>query len=187
MNNLDWQRLHILSVVLECKSLSEAARRLGLSQPTVSRQIRALEQDVGETLIDVTPDGSHPTAAALLLAPALSDMMRAANSVASLQITPTDTPVVRVTCGPWAAALFSKKIRCLVGDPPDTEIEIVSSITFVDLPRRQADIAIRNQRPTDQRLVLKRLPDYSCAVYGASRLVGEREEALNGRRFSEFE
>ena len=186
MKNLDWQRLHILSVVLESNSLSEAARRLGLSQPTVSRQIRALERDINEPLIDVTPDGSHPTAAALLLAPALSDMMRAAESISSLQITPPDTPVVRVTCGPWTAALFSRHVHRLLGEPADTEIEIVSSITFADLPRRQADIAIRNQRPTDRRLVLKRLPDYACAVYGASRLVREREEAFDERRFSEF-
>ena len=187
MQNLDWQRLHILSVVLDCKSLSEAARRLGLSQPTVSRQIRALEQDVDEALIDVTPDGTHPTAAALLLAPALSDMMRAAESITSLPITPPDTPLVRITCGPWTAALLSRNVHRLLGDPADTEIEIVSSITFADLPRRQADIAIRNQRPTDGRLVVKRLPDYACAVYGASTLVRAREEAFDDRRFSKFE
>ncbi len=187
MKNLDWQRLHILSVALESRSLSEAARRLGLSQPTVSRQIRALEQDLDEALIDVTPDGSHPTAAALRLAPALSDMMRAADSIGSLPVTPPDTPLVRITCGPWTAALLSRNLHELLGEPADTEIEIVSSITFADLLRRQADIAIRNQRPTDGRLVVKRLPDYACAVYGASRLVSVRAEAFDDRRFSEFE
>lgn len=187
MKSLDWQRLHILGVVLESNSLSEAGRRLGLSQPTVSRQIRALEKEFGESLVDVTPDGSHPTAAAMLLAPMLKEMMQAANAVSSLELTPTDNPVVRVTCGPWAAALLSRNIRRLVGDPADTEIEIVSSITFLDLPRRQADIAIRNQKPGGKRLVLKRLPDYACAVYGASRLVKDHGEAFSEQRFSEFD
>ena len=183
---MDWQRLHILSVVIDSKSLSEASRRLGLSQPTVGRQIRALEQDFDEALVDVTPDGTHPTSAALLLAPALNDMMRAAETIVSMNLTPIDTPVVRITCGPWLAAMLSRNVHRLLGESADTEIEIVSSITFADLPRRQADIAIRNQRPTDKRLVIKRLPDYSCAVYGAAELVRGRDEAFDSRRFSEF-
>jgi len=187
MNNLDWERLHILSTVLESKSLSEAARRLGVSQPTVSRQIRALEQDLNEALVDVTPDGSHPTAAAMLLAPALRDMMRAAESIGSLQIAPSETPVVRITCGPWLAAMLSKDVHCLLGEPMDTEIEIVSSVAFADLPRRQADIAIRNQRPTDERLAVKRLPDYACAAYGAASRVRDRAEAFDNRRYPQFE
>ncbi|MBT8079857.1 MAG: LysR family transcriptional regulator [Gammaproteobacteria bacterium] len=187
MKNLDWRQLHILGAVLETSSLSAAARRLGVSQPTVSRQLRALEKDLDEALVEVTPDGSHPTAAALLLAPALREMMRAASSIGSLQLATTDTPVVRVTCGPWIAAMLSKNIQCLLGEPSDIEIEIVSSIAFADLPRRQADIAIRNQRPTDKRLALKRLPDYACAAYGALDLVGERDDAFDTRRFLKFD
>lgn len=186
MKSLDWQQLHILSVVLDSSSLSEAARRLGLSQPTVRRQVRALERELGEALVEVTPDGSHPTPASLLLAPALRDMTSAAQSIRALPITSSETPVVRITCGPWFAALISQNIGRLLGEPPDTVLEVVSSIAFADIPRRQADIAVRNRRPKDEHLIVRRLPDYACAVYGASQLVEKRPDAFDDRRYSTF-
>lgn len=140
-----------------------------------------------EALVDVTPDGALPTAAGLRIAPALDDMMRAADSIGALQNTLRDTPVVRITCGPWLSALLSKNIHFLLGQPIDTEVEVVSSIAFADLPRREAHIAVRNQRPDNERLVLRRLPDYACAVFGASKLVRHCPKAFDDRRFSEFE
>ena len=187
MNKLNWERLRIYRAVLEGGSLAEAARRLGVSQPTVSRQVRALERDLDLPLVDITPDGALPTAAGLQLAPALDDMLRAADSIRPSHGAGRAMPVVRVTCGPWLSAFLGKNIHQLLGDPADAQVEIVSSAAFADLPRRQADIAIRNQRLSDSRITLRRLPDYACAVFGASSLVQNRAEAFDDRRFESFD
>ena len=142
---------------------------------------------MGEVLIEVTSEGTHPTAAAMRLAPAVQDMLQAANSIRSAKMATDGVPIVRITCGPWMAAFISKNVRRLVGGPVDTEIEVSSSTAFADLPRRQADIAVRNQRPTDSHLTLKRLPDYACAVYGDSRLVAGNASAFDSRRFAQFD
>lgn len=187
MNNMNWEKLRILSVALDSRSLSEAARRLGVSQPTVSRQIRALEADFGETLIVATAQGVFPTAAGARLAPMLDEMKRAAEAVVGRSVAPGETHAIRVSCGPWLAAFLARNIDALAGDPADMRWEIVSSIAFADLPRREADIAIRNQRPEAGRLLIRRLPDYACAVYGANKLVKGKEEAHDDRRYSAFE
>lgn len=187
MKSPNWERLRILSAVLEAGSLAGAARKLRVSQPTVSRQVRALEREMGEALIDVTPEGAFPTEAGLRLAPVLDDMERAAAGAQRLLDRDDHMPTARVTCGPWLAAYLSENVGDLLGAPTDLSVEIVSTIAFADLPRREADIAIRNQRPTGGRIALRRLPDYACAVYGARRLVNSRPDAFDSRRFSNFE
>jgi len=186
LNSLNWERLRIFRAVLESGSLSEAARRLGLSQPTVSRQVKALERELDEILIEIAPDGILPTAAGLRITPALDEMAHAVEKLGFAKADRSGAPVVRLTCGPWLAAFISRNIHELIGQPVDTEIELVSSVAFANLPRREADLAIRNQRPKDSCLSIRKLPDYACAVYGAEKLVGKRDDAFDDRRFSAF-
>ena len=83
MNRSNWERLRILHAVLEAGSFSRAARKLGSSQPTVSRQIKALEQELGATLVVSSIDGITPTEAALALLPELDAMARTAQRISS--------------------------------------------------------------------------------------------------------
>jgi DNA-binding transcriptional LysR family regulator len=186
LNSPNWERLRIFKAVLESGSLSEAARRLRISQPTVSRQVKALEREFDEILVEITPDGILPTAAALRITPALDEMALAAEKLGFANTDLNSVPVVRVTCGPWLAGFISRNISELIGQPVDTEIELVSSVAFADVPRREADLAIRNRRPENSRLTMRKLPDYACAVYGAEELVKNHEDAFDNRRFSTF-
>ncbi|WP_262694742.1 LysR family transcriptional regulator [Kordiimonas aquimaris] len=187
MKNPNWERLRIFKTVLESHSLSGAARQLGVSQPTVSRQIHALEQELGETLLHVTPDGVQITPAGSELAPALDEMLRAANQIASHKTNAADIPTVRISCGPWLANFFSRNIHQLTDMPAIRHIELISSILFADIPRREADIAIRTKRPESGRMKVRRLPDYAYAIYGGKRLVAAREDAFDERRFNTFD
>lgn len=186
LNSPSWERLRIFKVVLESGSLSEAARRLGLSQPTVSRQVKALERELDELLVEITPEGILATAAALKITPALDEMAHAVEQIGLARVDRTGVPIVRIACGPWLARLLSRNIDVLIGQPVDTEVELVSNIAFADLPRREADLAIRNRRPKDSSLVIKKLPDYACAVYGAKKLVRQRDDAFDERRYAAF-
>lgn len=187
MNSPNWERLHILSVLLDSTSLSEAARKLGKSQPTVSRQIRVLEAELGAPLVDVTPEGAFPTEAALALAPRLDDMRAAAGALGPEIATRRGRETVRIACGPWMSLFLNRHVGALLGEPADLVVETASSVAFADLPRREAEIAIRNSRPTNERLVVRRLPDYGCAAYGHVDLVRDRPQAFDARRFTAFD
>lgn len=186
MKDVNWQRLRILKAVLDRESFSEAARHLGISQPTVSRQIKTLEEELGEPLIYVTPEGVVPTDAAQQLLPDLNEMAR---TVARIERTKPDKPImptVRIACGPWLASFISRNTPALTGKPADCCLDVASSILFADMPRREADIAIRTQRPEKGSMRVRRLPHYHYAVYGADSLVASQEGAFDDRRFTTF-
>lgn len=186
MKNVNWQRLRILKAVLDQESFSEAARSLGISQPTVSRQIKTLEDEIGESLMLVTPEGVVPTEAAQKLLPDLEEMARTAARIERVKSERPSTPTVRIACGPWLASFFAKHASHIIGEPVDCHLDIASSVLFADMPRREADIAIRTQRPEKGSMRVRRLPHYHYAVYGAKALVENRPEALDERRFTEF-
>lgn len=186
MKNPNWHRLRILKSVLDHESFSEAARQLQISQPTVSRQIKALENELGQTLVLATPEGIAPTTAAQKLLPDLEDMAQAALKISRSKVDNPATPTVRIACGPWIASFIARNAAALTGTPADSYIDIASSVLFADMPRREADIAIRTQRPDRGSMRVRRLPHYHYAVYGAERLVKNRPEARDERRFTAF-
>ena len=187
MNSPNWQRLRVLHAVLGADSFSQAARQLGMSQPTVSRQIRLLEDELGETLVLATPDGIAPTEAALAMLPDLDAMNRTAAQLARMQTEKPSVPSVRVACGPWVATFLSANAQAIVGDPSDCQLDIVSSVLMADMPRREADVAIRTRRPESGRLRVRKIPHYQYAVYGARTLVFGRPDAFDERRFGNFD
>ena len=186
MKSINWQRLRILKAVLDHDSFSQAARTLGLSQPTVSRQIKALEDELGETLVLTTPEGVAPTEAAQALMPDLEEMARTAQRISRTKSDAPSTPTVRIACGPWLGVFLSRNIELLSGNPVDCHIDIASSVLFADMPRREADIAIRTQRPERGAMKVRQLPHYTYAVYGARSLVENLPAAFDERRFSRF-
>jgi DNA-binding transcriptional LysR family regulator len=95
----DWGELRTFLEVARDLSLSGAARRLGLAQPTVGRHIDGLEEALGATLFTRSPRGLVPTAAAKALVPHAEAMAVAAAALArsASSATATDRGVVRVT------------------------------------------------------------------------------------------
>jgi len=76
MRDLDWSLIRSFLAVAETGSLSAAARRLGLSQPTLGRQVRAAEAALGTPLFTRAARGLVPTeAGAALIGPARTKML----------------------------------------------------------------------------------------------------------------
>ncbi len=186
MKTPNWHRLRILKSVLDNESFSEAARQLHISQPTVSRQIKTLENELGQTLVLATPEGIAPTAAAQKLLPGLEDMEKAVLKISRCKNDDPETPTIRIACGPWIASFLARNAAAIAGTQPDCHIDIASSVLFADMPRQEADIAIRTQRPDRGSMRVRRLPHYHYAVYGSERLVKNRPEAFDERRFTAF-
>ena len=82
---LNWDDLRIFLSVARAGSLSAAARSLKVSQPTVGRRLKALEEVVGARLFDRLPEGFAPTAAGAELLPMAEEMERAAEALGRRQ------------------------------------------------------------------------------------------------------
>jgi len=173
----DWDLFQSLHAVLQTGSLSAAARARGLTQPTLGRHIEALEQKLGSPLFLRSPRGLQPTELALELAPRLEDM--AAAAAAALRdvagAADQDGGVVRLTA--------SEVIGCEILPPiladfqakhPQIEIELILSNQLADLTRRDADIAVRMARPTQNTLVARKIGLMRLNLYAAPEYVARR-------------
>lgn len=155
--NIPWDDLRLFLEVAETGSLSKASLRLGLAQPSVSRRLAALEAALGETLFRRSAQGTALTAyGERLLAPARR-MAEWAGEAARVAEGREDAPtgVVRITAPPGVAlellAPFAAHLR---GELPLIQLEVVSSVAFLDVGRREVDLALRNQPPLDADLVV---------------------------------
>lgn len=144
--HVPWAGLELLVAIAESGSLTGAARNLGTTQPTVSRRLAELEAALGATLFVRRVDGIVPTSLADRLLPAARAMAAAATeTVRALNAShPLARAVVRVTAPPGLAATwlagFAARLRAA---RPDVALEVVATPRYVDLARREADLAIR--------------------------------------------
>ena len=167
----DWNRARAFLVVVEEGSLSAAARALGQAQPTLGRQITALEQDLGVTLFQRVGRGIQPTPAALDLAEHVRTMSEAAQKfslAASGQAESVEGTVTITASEMYSATLLPSLVRKIRQDHPGIRVEIVAANSVADLQRREADIAIRNAQPQHPDLIARKICDDAGHLYGAT-------------------
>jgi DNA-binding transcriptional LysR family regulator len=151
-----WSDLEIFQSVAERGSFSRAARVLGLTQPTVSRRIAALEERLGRPLFRRDADGAHLTADGKLLLPAAEQMARWAREVdlEARNFGSDPEGVVRIATPPGLAhGLLVPFARDLRGSTPGIRIELLAGIEHIDLSRGDAEIALRSRPPTQPDLM----------------------------------
>jgi DNA-binding transcriptional LysR family regulator len=166
--NFDWNRARAFLVTAEEGSLSAAARALGMSQPTLGRQVRALEDDLGIALFERVGRNLMLTPSGLELVEHVRAMGEAATRV-SLSASGQSQSIegtVRITATEVAATFVLPPIIArLRRSEPGITVEIVASNSLSDLRRREADIAVRAVRPTDSELVARRLMTDTAHLY----------------------
>ena len=166
----DWNRARAFLVTAEEGSLSAAARALGMAQPTLGRQVDALEEELGVVLFERVGRGLTLTPSGLELLDHVRAMGDAANRVslsAAGQSQSIEGTVCITASETYAAILLPPIIARLRRAEPGIDIEIVTSNKASDLRRREADIAIRNFRPTEPDLVAKKIRDVPARLYAA--------------------
>ena len=173
-NRIDWELWHAFLAVAEAGSLSAAARKAGVSQPTLGRQVRALEGALGIGLFRREPRGLALTEAGRdLLEPARA--MRQAAARAELAAAGRETGLagtVRITASRIVSAhLLPPILADLRADEPGIEIDLVPSDETENLLFREADIAVRMYRPTQQDIVTRHLGVFGMALYAAPALL----------------
>jgi len=166
----DWNRARAFLVTAEEGSLSAAARALGMAQPTLGRQVDALEEELGVVLFERVGRGLALTPSGLELLDHVRAMGDAATRVslsAAGQSQSIEGTVCITASETYAAILLPPIIAKLRRAEPGIDIEIVTSNKASDLRRREADIAIRNFRPTEPDLVAKKIRDVPARLYAA--------------------
>ena len=168
----DWSLWRSFAAVVAEGSLSAAARKLGLSQPTLGRHVEALEHGLNVTLFERTLTGLRPTETALKLYEPVANAERA---LAEATIVAEGTTgelngTVRITSSTVTSHYILPPILAdLRREFPNIAIELVPSDSVENLLLRESDIAVRMFRPTQLELIAKKLgelPIIACAHEG---------------------
>ncbi len=172
----DWNRARAFLATAEEGSLSAAARALGMAQPTLGRQVTALEEELGVALFERVGRGLTLTESGLGLLEHVRAMGEAADRVA-LAATGRSQSVeglVTITASEVISAfLLPPILERLRERHPGLELRVVASIAVRDLRRREADIAVRSGNPGDPELVGKRLRDTPGRLYASPRYLAK--------------
>lgn len=170
MDTVDWNLLRAFLETAESGSLTAAARRLGLSQPTLSRRVATLERQLGVTLFERVGKAMVATESGIGLLAHARAMAAAADSLALAAAGRCQAVdgVVSVSASDAVACwLLPPLLRRLREQEPGIAIEVVSSDQLSDLQRREADIAIRHVRPGQPELVARLLRTATAGFYAA--------------------
>ncbi len=174
MDSLDWNQLKAFLETAETGSLTAAARKLGLTQPTLSRQVAAIEKRLGVTLFErvgkamaLTPSGLD----LLVHARAMGAAAGALGLAASGRSETTGGVVTVSATDSVACHLLPPLLRELREREPSIAVEVISTDAFSDLLRREADIAIRNAKPEQPDLIARLIREATAHFYAAESWV----------------
>ena len=170
----DWNRARAFLVTAEEGSLSAAARALGMTQPTLGRQVAALEQELGIALFERGAKGLELTPGGLELVAHVRAMGEAANQLslaASGQSESLEGNVCITATEIMSAFILPPVIAKLRALEPGITIELISSDHTSDLRRREADIAIRAFRPEQPDLIARKIREDNFKLYAAKSLL----------------
>ncbi len=175
--NVSWNDVELFLAVAETGSVSAAAKRLQTTQPTVSRRLADLETGLGEPLFARSVAGTALTSFGERMLPAARRMAEAAGEVERVASGAEATPkgVVRVTAAPGIAYTFLAPLAAhLRSILPEIRLEIIATTSYVDLARRDADLAIRFpqlDRAAPRSLVSLATVTSTVAAYATSALI----------------
>ena len=174
MNNLDWNQLKAFLETAETGSLSAAARKLGLTQPTLSRQVAAIEQRMGVTLFERVGKSMVLTPTGLDLLEHARAMGAAADALglAATGRSQAVGGVVSVSASDAVAAmLLPPLVKQLREQEPGIAVEVIPSNALSDLLRREADIAVRHVKPEQPELIARFIREATAHFYASEAWV----------------
>ncbi|SMX31566.1 LysR family transcriptional regulator [Octadecabacter ascidiaceicola] len=167
---MDWDKLRIFHAVADAGSLTHAGDTLHLSQSAVSRQIRALEESLSTILFHRHARGLILTEQGELLFDATKSMSRRLDA-ASARIKDSAEEVfgelkVTTTTG-FGTLWLAPRLPALYEKYPDLNIDLMLEERVLDLPMREADVAIRMKEPSQADLIRKKLMTVRMRLYAS--------------------
>ncbi|MBM1219257.1 LysR family transcriptional regulator [Ponticoccus sp. SC2-23] len=187
---MDWDKLRIFHAVADAGSLTHAGDNLHLSQSAVSRQIRSLEESLNTTLFHRHARGLILTEQGELLFDATKSMNKRLEA-ASARIRDSEEEVfgeLRVTTTIGFGTLWlAPRLPKLYEKYPDLKIDLMLEERVLDLPMREADVAIRMKEPSQADLIRKKLMSikmrlFASETYLAANGTPQEIEEIAGHR-----
>ncbi len=169
--SFDWNQVRAFLVTAEEGSFSAASRALGLTQPTLGRQVSALEDRLGVILFERLGRSLSLTPSGLELLDhvrAMGDAASRLSLTASGQSQRIEGRVCITATDVMSMYLLPDALKRLREVAPGIEVEVVASNDVRDLRRREADIAIRHGCPEQPDLIAKLLRETSIHLYASS-------------------
>ncbi|MDF1727376.1 MAG: LysR family transcriptional regulator [Sulfitobacter sp.] len=167
---MDWDKLRIFHAVADAGSLTHAGDKLNLSQSAVSRQIRGLEEQLNTNLFHRHARGLILTEQGELLFDATSAMTKRVDA-ASARIRDSEEEVfgeLRVTTTTGFGTLWlAPRLPKLYEQYPDLKVDLMLEERVLDLPMREADVAIRMKEPSQADLIRKKLMMIRMCLYAS--------------------
>lgn len=173
----DWNRMRAFLATADDGSLSAAARSLGLTQPTLSRQIAALEEELGLMLFERVGRGLVLTTAGREMHRHVREMGAAADKVALAALGQSQSieGKVRITASDvLSAVILPRAVTRIKALAPNLVIDIIAANDLRDLMRREADIAIRHVRPEHPDLVARLICEAKGYFYASKDYLAAR-------------
>ncbi|MEM7408827.1 MAG: LysR family transcriptional regulator [Myxococcota bacterium] len=167
----DWNQARAFLATAEEGSLSAAARALDLTQPTLGRQVAALEAELGITLFERVGRSLSLTNSGIELLEhfrAMGDAAARITLAASGQSQAIDGQVRITTTDMVATHILPPMLRRVRDAAPGIDLEIIASNEVRDLHRREADIAIRHVRPEQPDLIARLIGETTARFYAAT-------------------
>ena len=172
--SFDWNQVRAFLATAEEGSLSAAARALGQTQPTLSRQVAALEESLGVTLFERAGRAMSLTSAGLEVLEHVREMADAATRLslsASGQSQTIEGRVIITSTSVFATYHLPQIIAKIHVAAPNIEIDILPSNAVRDLTRREADISIRHARPEQPDLIAKLVAETKAHLYASTEYI----------------
>jgi DNA-binding transcriptional LysR family regulator len=191
---LDWDKLRIFHTAAESGSFTHAAEKLNMSQSAVSRQISALEEDLGLKLfirhargLVLTEVGEQLFRTAHRMQ---AELQQVETQMSESQDIPTGQLIITTTVGigsTWLSGRIHEFLRLY----PDIQIEIRLNDAELDLAMREADVAIRLHRPNQSEMIQRKLFTVHNHFYVSLEYLAEHGEPktvdeIDGHRIISF-
>lgn len=173
---MDWDKLRVFHAVADKGSLTHAGDVLHLSQSAVSRQIRALEESLNVTLFHRHARGLILTEQGELLFDATTQMVKRLEATAA-RIRDSEDEVfgelrVTTTMG-FGTMWLAPRLATLYQKYPGLKIDLMLEEKVLDLPMREADVAIRMKEPSQADLIRKRLMQIRMRMYATPEYLAQ--------------
>ncbi|MBN8615625.1 MAG: LysR family transcriptional regulator [Deltaproteobacteria bacterium] len=172
-----WDLYGAFLAVIQHRSLSGASRALGVTQPTVRRQIESLESQLGVALFTRSPNGLLPTELAKATVPHAEAIAASARAFVRATSAPADREAgtVRLTASEMIGAeVLPAMLTRLSIARPEIQVELVLDDRNQDLLRRESDVAVRMIAPTQKGLVQRRAGAIELGFFASESYVARR-------------
>jgi DNA-binding transcriptional LysR family regulator len=188
--NFDWSLIQAFLAVVEHGAVARAAEAIGATQPTLSRQIAALEAEIGAALFTRGARGSVLTAAGEALVYPAKQMQQAAHALqlAASGQSQSLKGTVRITASENTSTfLLPPILASLRYKYPDIQLEIVANNALDNLLEREADIAIRMTKPLQDTLVARHLGGLKMGGYASRDYLERKNIPFSPATMGEFD